>query len=231
MSDQFECPKCGCSYRREKRRVGKAVICACGHRFLLPPPEGQLPSTTVPPMSSQAHPRPPRPRVPPISRTSSTRRQAPSVRSDESPSTSASLSIRSACGPSSAPSSATNWPSSLTGDQPRSRTRESSGPVASPGRRQLHSPPPPTVGGGGNCGDPQATTPTLAKNTTATCLAEQQSNPASPLVLREISGPIAILLCQALQLAGEARRPAIPADPKNGLKLGVGAAGFREPAV
>lgn len=41
MSDTFQCPKCGAGYARERRRIGKAVVCSCGHKFLVPPSEGQ----------------------------------------------------------------------------------------------------------------------------------------------------------------------------------------------
>ncbi|HET6881051.1 MAG TPA: hypothetical protein VFI31_12895, partial [Pirellulales bacterium] len=39
--DSFECPKCGASYTRERRRIGKAVVCQCGNKFLVPPPPSE----------------------------------------------------------------------------------------------------------------------------------------------------------------------------------------------
>lgn len=39
VAETFECPKCKKEYPHEKRRVGKAVACECGHRFLVPPRE------------------------------------------------------------------------------------------------------------------------------------------------------------------------------------------------
>lgn len=39
MADSFPCPQCGKTYSRENRLVGKAVVCECGHRFLVPPAE------------------------------------------------------------------------------------------------------------------------------------------------------------------------------------------------
>lgn len=36
MSNFFACPQCGKEYPREKRLTGRAVVCECGHRFLVP---------------------------------------------------------------------------------------------------------------------------------------------------------------------------------------------------
>jgi len=36
MLNFFACPQCGKEYPREKRLTGRAVVCACGHRFLVP---------------------------------------------------------------------------------------------------------------------------------------------------------------------------------------------------
>lgn len=48
MGDTFQCAKCGASYARERRRVGRAVVCACGHKFLVPPPDLGAPSADQP---------------------------------------------------------------------------------------------------------------------------------------------------------------------------------------
>lgn len=82
MSDQFECPKCGASYALDRRRVGKAVVCTCGHRFLVPPPEDEAPPTKAPPASPRRQPPPPR--VSPMPRARPARRPTKSAPSDES---------------------------------------------------------------------------------------------------------------------------------------------------
>lgn len=49
MGDSFQCAKCGAKYTRERRRVGRAVVCSCGHKFLVPPAdEGPQPSYAPP---------------------------------------------------------------------------------------------------------------------------------------------------------------------------------------
>jgi hypothetical protein len=68
MSDSFQCPKCGASYARERRRIGKAVVCSCGHKFLVPPfvsdepPASVRPHTAPPNVAPRGRtaPRPPR---------------------------------------------------------------------------------------------------------------------------------------------------------------------------
>ncbi|MGH7138998.1 MAG: hypothetical protein ACREHD_24900 [Pirellulales bacterium] len=68
MSDSFQCPKCGASYARERRRIGKAVVCSCGHKFLVPPPASEEPPANARPYAAppnvaprgRAVPRPPR---------------------------------------------------------------------------------------------------------------------------------------------------------------------------
>jgi DNA-directed RNA polymerase subunit RPC12/RpoP len=60
MSDSFQCPKCGANYTRERRRVGKAVVCACGHKFLVPPAGVDVPQ----PDDRRTAPRNPSPVVP-----------------------------------------------------------------------------------------------------------------------------------------------------------------------
>lgn len=47
MSEVFACPACGKEYPREKRLIGRAVICVCGRRFLVPPESVQLHSQAV----------------------------------------------------------------------------------------------------------------------------------------------------------------------------------------
>lgn len=39
MSETFACPQCGKIYTHAGRKPGKAVLCLCGHRFLVPAPE------------------------------------------------------------------------------------------------------------------------------------------------------------------------------------------------
>jgi DNA-directed RNA polymerase subunit RPC12/RpoP len=82
MLDQFECPKCGASYARDRRRVGKAVVCTCGHKFLVPPAQDDVPTTTAPPASPRRHT--PAPRVSPMPRAQPTRRPNRAAPSDES---------------------------------------------------------------------------------------------------------------------------------------------------
>lgn len=60
MADSFPCPQCGKTYSRENRLVGKAVVCECGHRFLVPPAE----QASQPPLSFPSLPRRPSPRAP-----------------------------------------------------------------------------------------------------------------------------------------------------------------------
>jgi DNA-directed RNA polymerase subunit RPC12/RpoP len=60
MADSFHCPQCGKAYSRENRLVGKAVVCECGHRFLVPPAE----QASQPPLSFPSLPRRPSPRGP-----------------------------------------------------------------------------------------------------------------------------------------------------------------------
>lgn len=43
MPSVFACPGCGKEYPREKRLNGRAVVCACGQRFLVPPESAQPP--------------------------------------------------------------------------------------------------------------------------------------------------------------------------------------------
>lgn len=65
MSDSFQCPKCGARYARQRRQIGKAVVCACGHKFLVPPLDLESSPPTAPPATSSpsrsAAPRPGRP--------------------------------------------------------------------------------------------------------------------------------------------------------------------------
>lgn len=66
MPNTFQCPKCGASYARERRRIGKAVVCSCGHKFLVPPAAGDEPPVrpySAPPHATprgRASPKPPR---------------------------------------------------------------------------------------------------------------------------------------------------------------------------
>ncbi|HVA46661.1 MAG TPA: hypothetical protein VNH11_09830 [Pirellulales bacterium] len=83
MSDSFECPKCKAAYTREKRQVGKAVICACGHKFLVPPASIEAAVSAIPRRPSVE--RPPAPatqpgtrRLRPAQPTSRTRRPSDS---------------------------------------------------------------------------------------------------------------------------------------------------------
>jgi DNA-directed RNA polymerase subunit RPC12/RpoP len=83
MSDSFQCPKCGASYPHDKRRVGKAVVCTCGHRFLVPPLDYAAPPSSTPSDASLT----PRPRraTPPAERAKPSRPKAsPAAASDSS---------------------------------------------------------------------------------------------------------------------------------------------------
>lgn len=48
MSETFACPQCDKTYPHAGRKPGKAVVCVCGHRFLVPAPEVRAPQTEVP---------------------------------------------------------------------------------------------------------------------------------------------------------------------------------------
>lgn len=50
MGDTFQCAKCGAKYARERRRVGRAVVCSCGHKFLVPPADEGPPAVNQPAM-------------------------------------------------------------------------------------------------------------------------------------------------------------------------------------
>jgi hypothetical protein len=88
MPDQFQCPKCSAAYARERRRVGKAVVCACGHKFLVPPPnyEAPPPATRVRSSDSSAEVLPlaevvgPAPRTSPVRQARQQRRPKRSSR-------------------------------------------------------------------------------------------------------------------------------------------------------
>lgn len=58
MGDSFQCEKCGRSYARERRRVGKAVVCSCGHKFLVPPPDAGPPRAAGQPTQQRDYNRP-----------------------------------------------------------------------------------------------------------------------------------------------------------------------------
>lgn len=73
MADSFPCPQCGKSYSRENRLVGKAVVCECGHRFLVPPAE----QASQPPVSFPSLPRRPSSREPRQTPTSGSSPGAP----------------------------------------------------------------------------------------------------------------------------------------------------------
>lgn len=79
MSDSFQCPKCGASYTRERRQVGKAVLCTCGHKFLVPPDLAAPPTAVTGPRSGSPKALPAGRERPPRS----TARQAPSGDSSE----------------------------------------------------------------------------------------------------------------------------------------------------
>ena len=57
MSETFACPQCGKIYPHSGRKPGKAVVCVCGHRFLVPAPEVRAPRTEVP-LHPPSDPRP-----------------------------------------------------------------------------------------------------------------------------------------------------------------------------
>ncbi len=78
MSETFACPQCGKSYSHAGRKPGKAVVCVCGHRFLVPAPEVRAPRVELP-----LHP-PSEPR----------RESAPAPRPERSPSPSLSPASR-----------------------------------------------------------------------------------------------------------------------------------------
>lgn len=48
MSEMFACPQCGKSYSHAGRKPGKAVVCVCGHRFLVPAREVWAPRAELP---------------------------------------------------------------------------------------------------------------------------------------------------------------------------------------
>lgn len=60
MSETFACPQCGKSYLHAGRKPGKAVLCLCGHRFLVPAPEVRTAPTKLPlqPEPQQRQPEP-----------------------------------------------------------------------------------------------------------------------------------------------------------------------------
>ena len=82
MPDTFQCPQCGAAYTRERRRVGKAVVCTCGHKFLVPPPDFAAPPQPERPPIHQ--PRPAAPQSRPSSRTRSTQPPSRQATSDDS---------------------------------------------------------------------------------------------------------------------------------------------------
>ncbi|MGH7194799.1 MAG: hypothetical protein ACREJM_14870 [Candidatus Saccharimonadales bacterium] len=57
MSETFACPQCGKSYSHSGRKPGKAVVCVCGRRFLVPAPEVRAPRAEVP-LHPPSEPRP-----------------------------------------------------------------------------------------------------------------------------------------------------------------------------
>ncbi|HEX7447945.1 MAG TPA: hypothetical protein VF306_10390, partial [Pirellulales bacterium] len=57
MSETFACPQCGKTYPHAGRKPGKAVVCTCGHRFLVPAPEVRAPRAELP-LHPPSDPRP-----------------------------------------------------------------------------------------------------------------------------------------------------------------------------
>jgi DNA-directed RNA polymerase subunit RPC12/RpoP len=62
MPETFQCPECCKAYPRENRLVGRAVLCECGHRFLVPPRESRTsPSASASSLAIPTEPRQARP--------------------------------------------------------------------------------------------------------------------------------------------------------------------------
>lgn len=68
MSETFACPQCGKTYPHAGRKPGKAVVCLCGHRFLVPALEVRTAPAKLPlqpaPLERQPEPTAPRSTAP-----------------------------------------------------------------------------------------------------------------------------------------------------------------------